>query len=90
MYINFKLEFSRKGEKDYEKIRKIMEIIVMVYVFAIAMGSSLPAEASTKLATPKVTVAKTSSNSVAIKWKKIGSAKNIIYIVLRMARSIKE
>lgn len=58
-----------------KKIRKIMEIIVMVYVFAIAMGSSLPAEASTKLATPKVTVAKTSSNSVAIKWKKIGSAK---------------
>lgn len=31
-----------------KKIRKIMEIIVMVYVFAIAMGSSLPAEASTK------------------------------------------
>ena len=75
-----------------KKIRKIMEIIVMVYVFAIAMGSSLPAEASTKLATPKVTVAKTSSNSVAIKWnyKNVKDEKNIIYIVLRMARSIKE
>lgn len=73
-----------------KKIRKIMEIIVMVYVFAIAMGSSLPAEASTKLATPKVTVAKTSSNSVAINGRKLDLQKNIIYIVLRMARSIKE
>lgn len=39
------------------------------------MAPSTSIEASTRLATPKVVVVKTSSNSVVIKWGKIESAK---------------
>ena len=56
-------------------IKKVIRLFVMVCAIVIVMSPSMSIEASTRLATPKVVVVKTSSNSVAIKWGKIESAK---------------
>lgn len=55
--------------------KKMMVLIIMLCAMIASIGQPLAVQASTKLSTPKITVAKKSENSVAIKWNKVSSAK---------------
>lgn len=53
----------------------MMVLIIMLCAMIASIGQPLAVQASTKLSTPKITVAKKSESSVAIKWNKVSSAK---------------
>lgn len=57
-----------------KKAKKVIAVFIMVCAILMVVGQSSSVEASPKLATPKITVVKTSSNSVAVKWNKVRNA----------------